>query len=42
MKKKTAKNKKKIDKKYENFDEKKILMSDASIVETSNIEKKRS
>ena len=42
MKKKTAKNKKKIDKKYENFDEKKILMSDASIVEASNIEKKRS
>ena len=42
MKKKTAKNKKKIDKKYENFDEKKTFMSDASIVEASNIEKKRS
>ena len=33
---------KKIAKKYENLDEKKIWMSNASIVETSNVEKKES
>ena len=42
MKKNCKKTKKKSRKKYENFDEKKILMSDASIVKASNIEKKRS
>ena len=42
MKKKLQKIKKKIDKKYENFDEKKIFIFDASIVKALNIEKKRS